>query len=293
MHIAIDFDGVLHSYKQGFTGATDLPGLPVPGALEFVQQALAKGHQVTVFSCRARRVVDCVGERDWDEGGKEAMAQWLAKHGFPELPITGVKPAAHLYLDDRAYRFVGRWPSLDRLTRLRPWYESNALRNFMGLNEHPQEILTPANITDCVREIFGGPIACDPCATHDPRQTVNATYGYYGAGGNVDDDGLHVSWGDRTFCNPPFAQLRKWLAKAEQEACSWGNPSIIVLCPMRSRSVWFRAARRSADVCVELNRIVFVGYTSSFPESCALLIWNVPAKRVRAALKNFPIGEIY
>lgn len=36
----------------------------------------------------------------------EAVREWLKSSGFPELPITSMKPKAIAYIDDRAIRFT-------------------------------------------------------------------------------------------------------------------------------------------------------------------------------------------
>lgn len=301
MRIALDFDGVLHSYKQGFTGVADLPGAPVPGSLEFVTEALARDHELTVFSCRARTPAEAAAAdpwlREWEPGGKEAITGWLARHGFPLLKVTGVKPIADVYIDDYGFRFEGRWPTWRKLETMRPWYYADALRGLVGnLDPHPQEILTPWVITDFVRDVFGEPIAFDPCAARDVRSTVLATERRYGKDG-IDDDGLLAAWPDATFANPPYGQLKRWLAKAVQEAEPIGTvrDRIIVLTPVRSRSGWWRAARdaaRKSGAVVELDRVRFVGYESTFPESLALLCFNVDPERVREIVEKRPLGEI-
>jgi len=296
MRIGVDFDGVLHSYAQGFTGACDLPGDPVPGAREWVESMLAAGHEVIVFSCRARTVAQA-SEDDpgstWDPGGREAMREWLARHGFPALPITGTKPAASVYLDDRALSFRGSWPSLDKLARFRPWQQSDALARAVGdTTQKPQEILTPAPISDFVRAVFGGAIRCDPCATRDAaRDTVRATVKLFGPPDHAD--GLTANWLKFTYCNPPFRELRKWLAKAVIE--SERGTKLALLAPVRSRSEWWREARSVALRCggvVELNRVAFVGYEDTFPDSLALLFYNLDRERIKALLSDTKIGAL-
>lgn len=98
--IALDFDGVLHSYEQGWTGS--LPeDLPVVGALSFVQDLLAAGFKLVIFSRRAI-----------EEGGTKGIQEWLVKYGFPQIPVEHVKPNADLYLDDRGFRFEGNWDAV-------------------------------------------------------------------------------------------------------------------------------------------------------------------------------------
>lgn len=108
--LALDFDGTLCDYTDGWEGADVIPGLPVDGALEFVRNA-QKHFTVEVFSSRAR----------FDEGA-DAICDWLYKHGFPSLHVGSVKPPAFLTLDDRTLLFTGTWPDPEDLYEFRPWY---------------------------------------------------------------------------------------------------------------------------------------------------------------------------
>lgn len=101
--VAIDFDGVIHSYTSGWTGYEPLDD-PEPGAKEFVYDLLAQGYIVVVMSARAH----C-------PEGVLATEAWLERHGFPELRVTNEKVMAIAYIDDRAVPYVtgsGAWSSV-------------------------------------------------------------------------------------------------------------------------------------------------------------------------------------
>lgn len=100
MRICLDFDGVLHRYKHGWTGTKAQEG-PVEGALEFVEWAVDQDFEIVIYSCRDARDI----------------AAWLREHGFPELRVVREKPAAMLYVDDRGYRFAGKFDELRELLR--------------------------------------------------------------------------------------------------------------------------------------------------------------------------------
>lgn len=108
--LALDFDGVLHSYISGWQGADVIPDPPVPGAVAFVREA-SLHFAVVVYSSRAR----------FPEGA-EAMRVWLRAQGFLEVPVTCQKPPAFVSLDDRAITFRGSFPNAKRLLEFRPWY---------------------------------------------------------------------------------------------------------------------------------------------------------------------------
>lgn len=95
--IAVDFDGVIHRYLQGWNnGIISHP--PVDGAFENIRKLRAEGYQVVIHTTRADSPerIDAVKEWliFWDGGD------------IAELEITNVKPKAIAYIDDRAVRFT-------------------------------------------------------------------------------------------------------------------------------------------------------------------------------------------
>lgn len=110
--IALDFDGVLHDYKGVFTANLNPP---VPGAQQFVETLKKNGFKLIVFSVRAETAVGLI-----------QIERWLKKYGFPELSITNKKPQASLYVDDRGFRFEGKFDEvLNYIEKvnpdLKPW----------------------------------------------------------------------------------------------------------------------------------------------------------------------------
>lgn len=112
--ICVDFDGVLNSYSSPWDSG-EIPDPPVPGAIEWLVSMLDK-FQVVILSTRGGRT-----------RGPALIASWLTRYGFPlerliELSITDRKPAALIYIDDRAYRFTGaNFPTASEIHQLRPW----------------------------------------------------------------------------------------------------------------------------------------------------------------------------
>lgn len=99
--VCLDFDGVLHDYKGREENFPTPGGEPVSGAKNAVEWLLEKNYALVIFSARANVY-----------GGVEAIEMWLHKWGFPEIPISLVKPEAHLYVDDRGFRFDGSFTSV-------------------------------------------------------------------------------------------------------------------------------------------------------------------------------------
>jgi hypothetical protein len=125
--LLIDFDGVLHSYKSGWTGACNIPDPPIPGAIKWLDSLVEDGEAVCAMASRFREFDVCIfssRSRYW--GGRKAMKRWLVKWGFPADKIENVrfplmKPAAFLLIDDRAFKFEGRFPSIAEMLAFKPW----------------------------------------------------------------------------------------------------------------------------------------------------------------------------
>ncbi|MBX7192357.1 MAG: hypothetical protein K1X94_09875 [Sandaracinaceae bacterium] len=114
--LVVDFDGVLHSYSSGWKGPTSIPDPPVEGALSFLERATQR-FEVAVLSSRSR-----------EAGGIDAMKKWLLEHGLDplvlgQLRFPRTKPPAHVYLDDRGWRFDGVFPSLEAIEAFEPWHK--------------------------------------------------------------------------------------------------------------------------------------------------------------------------
>lgn len=127
--IAVDFDGVIHSYESGWQGATNIPDPPVPGAMEFLAYLCndSVGVDVVIFSSRAKTWRGRAAIRDWL--WKYSDEEWQAGYayrGIESIKITATKPAAVVYIDDRGHRFEGTFPALDpasikALVERKPW----------------------------------------------------------------------------------------------------------------------------------------------------------------------------
>jgi hypothetical protein len=125
--LCLDFDGVVHSYKSGWTRVDDIPDPPVDGVFEFIRAALDRNFVVTIFSSRSG-----------DPAGWRAMREWFARHAVLSLPASDAlrlienvtfpleKPPAWVSIDDRALTFTGVWPSLDAIESFTPWYKKKS-----------------------------------------------------------------------------------------------------------------------------------------------------------------------
>jgi len=133
--ICIDFDGVIHSYENGWQDG-EIYGIVIPGFFEWLDRA--KDHfQCVVYSSRSKA-----------DDGVAKMQQWIANewmrivvndrtnqkladlssyswHPLDSLEFAFTKPAAFLTIDDRCIRFTGDWTESnlapENLKRYVPW----------------------------------------------------------------------------------------------------------------------------------------------------------------------------
>jgi hypothetical protein len=123
--IAVDFDGVLHSYERGWADGT-IYGDWKPGAVAALTQ-LMRQHSVFVHTTRPARQVARWIERQSGRGiectTRVPRSGWRRRPGFWNergvLLVTNRKLAATAYIDDRAVRFVD-WPEALRAVGIEP-----------------------------------------------------------------------------------------------------------------------------------------------------------------------------
>jgi len=104
-NMAIDFDGVIHTFDKGWHDGTCY-GTPIPGALDAIR-TLAKDWNIIVFSAKVRPDRPLVDGKT----GYELVDEWLQEHGVRDCitEITHEKPRAKFYIDDKAIEFKNNW----------------------------------------------------------------------------------------------------------------------------------------------------------------------------------------
>lgn len=109
--IAVDFDGVLHAYMNGWQGPAVLEE-PTPLAHTFLAKLRLWGFDPVITSTRA-------GTPE----GLAAMLAWMEEYAMPEgIAITDKKVPALLTIDDRVWRFDGTWPTREQIeAACTPW----------------------------------------------------------------------------------------------------------------------------------------------------------------------------
>ena len=100
-NIAIDFDGVVHTFDKGFHDGTCY-GEPIEGALEALK-VLSEKYNIIIFTAKAKPSRPLVNGKT----GTELVYDWLVKHDVMKYvkQITSEKPRSFIYIDDKGYRF--------------------------------------------------------------------------------------------------------------------------------------------------------------------------------------------
>jgi len=111
--LCLDFDGVIHSYSSPWVDAVTISDPPVPGAIEFLQEAV-NHFRVAIYSTRSNTT-----------NGRAAMKEWLVGYSSRELVDSlewpTEKPPALVTIDDRALTFTGVFPDIEMLMKFKPW----------------------------------------------------------------------------------------------------------------------------------------------------------------------------
>jgi hypothetical protein len=115
--IALDFDGVIHTYHRGWHDGT-IYGHEIPGAFDSIR-ALLKDHNVFIFSSRKpSQILEWISEQMEDVAfeviDKDAKF-WTTRN---VVGITNRKMPASIYVDDRGLHFEN-WMETMKMIALR------------------------------------------------------------------------------------------------------------------------------------------------------------------------------
>jgi hypothetical protein len=102
--IAVDFDGVIHTYSRGFDDGSIYDG-PMPGVIEALT-FLKEKYYIYIFS-----------NRSGTPEGKVAIEEFLQANRIPFDEVSMTKPPAKFYIDDRAVRFKNWTQTLDDIEK--------------------------------------------------------------------------------------------------------------------------------------------------------------------------------
>lgn len=124
---------------------------------------------------------------------------------------------------------------------------------FSSISDHWR---TPENLYRYLDEEFR--FNFDPCP-HEQLRTIN---------------GLLVSWKNKiVFVNPPYFEVKKWVAKAYGEARDNGA-TVVLLVPARTDTAWFHDYCLKAEIRFIRGRLRFGNATENAPFPSMLVIFR-------------------
>lgn len=123
--ICLDFDGVIHSYENGWQEGV-IYGHVTEGFFDWVEEAV-QHFDLHIYSSRSKTAAGRLKMQEWlvKEVGHWAPA-WQAKEivaFIEQFTFSHEKPPAFLTIDDRAMTFEGSWADFhpEEIIQFKPW----------------------------------------------------------------------------------------------------------------------------------------------------------------------------
>lgn len=105
MIICIDLDGVICEIRKPHQTYDQVK--PLPGAIKKIQRLKKAGHYIIISTARHMETTGGNVNQIMSKVGFITL-NWLKNYNIPYDEINFGKPYAHLYIDDKAYRFT-KW----------------------------------------------------------------------------------------------------------------------------------------------------------------------------------------
>ena len=152
-------------------------------------------------------------------------------------------------------------------------------RKALGTNESnsggSDEWLTPRAVLDAL-----GPFDLDPCSPLPERRPWSTARHHL----TIADDGLRTPWVGRVWCNPPYADAGRWLARLAEH----GTGTALVFARTETRAWHDHVWAKATGVLFIKGRLKFCypvtgkpGDAASAPS--ALIAYGEPDARILAA----------
>lgn len=89
----------------------------------------------------------------------------------------------------------------------------------------------------------------------------------------LGQDGLEVTWGQRTFCNPPYSHIKKWVRKAYEEHLE--GRTVVLLIPSRTDTIWWHEyIMKATEIRFIKGRLKFGDAKNSAPFPSAVVVFK-------------------
>ena len=125
---------------------------------------------------------------------------------------------------------------------------------------------TPQYIFDYYNKIYN--FTLDACASDN-----NYKVGNYRTKQDYVD-GLKIGWKfERVWCNPPYSELKQWIAKAYLEAIHY-DATVVMLIPARTDTIGWHNWVSKGDVTFLKGRLKFSNSKNSAPFPSAIVVFN-------------------
>lgn len=85
-------------------------------------------------------------------------------------------------------------------------------------------------------------------------------------------DGLSIEWGESTFCNPPYSDLKNWCKKAYEESLK--GKTVVMLIPSRTDTkAWHDYVMKAKEIRFIKGRLKFGDSKNSAPFPSCIVIF--------------------
>lgn len=117
--VCVDFDGVIHEYISPWTTPLIISDNIIPGAAKFLYDCCEE-FNIVIHSTRCKDSSAILRMIDWlrVQLSKELTDKEVLQV-MTNLTFNYEKVKAIIYIDDRGYRFEGRFPTVDEIKELK------------------------------------------------------------------------------------------------------------------------------------------------------------------------------
>lgn len=139
--------------------------------------------------------------------------------------------------------------------------------NEVHFSHKTDEWATPQNLFNNLAEEFGG-FDLDVAATADNTKCMKFC--------DIEHSGLDADWAAKNWCNPPYSDIKRWVAKARREQIR-GNMTVMLI-PARTDTAFFHDSiygQPNVEIRFIRGRLKFGDAKNSAPFPSMIVIFRV------------------